>query len=203
TNTFSVNMDQDSLAAVQVITGAMEAKYNAVGSIQNLITTSGSDDLHFDISFYTRPKALQTFRGSQSPAIYEGARIYDQTPQPPSKTYQASFHVSGPIIKHQLWYAAGVELDYNSTVQPAGPPLNQQAPNRVTKDAFPRLKLTWAPSTQHKFMIEALGDPTYFDYENNNTSTANTTEPLASVGRFQGGWKAISEWDYFISQNVD
>src|SRR5215813_1442690 len=98
TNTFSVNMDQDSLAAVQVITGAMEAKYNAVGSIQNLITTSGSDDLHFDISFYTRPKALQTFRGSQSPAIYEGARIYDQTPQPPSKTYQASFHVSGPII---------------------------------------------------------------------------------------------------------
>jgi len=203
TNTFSANVDQDSLAAIQVITGAMEAKYNAIGSIQNLITTSGSDDLHFDISFYTRLKQLQTFHGSQSQYIYEGFKLYDPTPQPPSKTYQGNFHISGPIIKHQLWYAAGVELDWSSTVQPSGLPIGVQAPNRVFQDAYPRLKLTWAPTTQHKFMIEGIGDPTYIDYENNATSTANTTEPLASTGRFQGGWKSIAEWDYFISQNVD
>src|SRR5947199_385535 len=54
TNTFSANINQDSLAEIQVLTGGFEAKYNALGGIQNLVTNSGSDDLHFDVGFYTR-----------------------------------------------------------------------------------------------------------------------------------------------------
>jgi len=204
TNTFSANIGQDSLAAVQVITSGMEAKYNAPGSIINLITLSGSDDLHFGVSFYTRPKGLQTFhtQGSNNQP-FEGPRIIDHTPQPPSNVYQGNFNIGGPIIKHQLWYNVGAQLDYSSTVQPAGPPLNRQAPNRVFQDIFPQGKLTWAPSSQHRLMVEALADPTYIDYENNNASTANTTAPQAANGRFQGGYKVLSEWDYFINQNFD
>lgn len=204
TNTFSANIGQDSLAAVQVLTSGFEAKYNALGSIINLITNSGSDEYHFNISFYARPRQLQTFQTSgSSGATYELSRIYDPTPQPPSKTYQANFNVGGPIIKHQLWFNVGAEIDYNSTVNPPGPPLNRLAPNRVFQDIFPQGKLTWAPSSQHKLMIEALGDPAYIDYENNGGATANTTEPIASVGRFQGGYKVLGEWDYFITQNFD
>jgi hypothetical protein len=204
TNTFSANINQDSLAAVQVITSGFEAKYNAVGSIINLITLSGSDDLHFSTSLYSRPKGLQTFhtQGSNNQP-FEGARLIDQTPQPPSNIYQGNFNIGGPIIKHQLWYQGGVQLDYNSTVQPAGPPLNRQAPNRVAQNIFPQGKLTWAPSSQHRLMVEALADPTYIDYENNNSFTANTTAPQASVGRFQGGYKVLSEWDYFITKSFD
>src|SRR5215472_13597999 len=78
TNTFSSNINQDSLAAVQVITSGFEAKYNAVGSIINLITNSGSDDLHFNVSFYTRPKQLQTFQTSgASGRTFELARVFD------------------------------------------------------------------------------------------------------------------------------
>jgi hypothetical protein len=204
TSTFSANINQDSLAAVQVITSGMEAKYNALGSIINLITNSGSDDLHFNVSFYTRPKQLQTFQTSgNSGRTFEGARIFDTTPQPPSNVYQGNFNIGGPIVKHQLWYQFGVELDYSTTVQPAGPPLNKQAPLRVFQNAYPQGKLTWAPSSQHKLMIEVLGDPTYIDYEANNGATANLREPIASQGRFQGGYKVLGEWDYFINQNVD
>jgi hypothetical protein len=204
TNTFSANIGQDSLAVVQVITSGFEAKYNAVGSIINLITLSGSDDLHFGLSFYTRPKGLQTFhtQGTNNQP-FEGARLIDQTPQPPANVYQGNFNVGGPIIKHQLWYNVGAQIDYSTTVQPAGPPLNKQAPLRVFQDIFPQGKLTWAPSSQHRLMVEALGDPTYIDYENNNASTANNTAPQAANGRFQGGYKVLSEWDYFMNQNFD
>src|SRR5215468_7329078 len=114
TNTFSANVGQDSLAVVQVITSGFEAKYNAVGSIINLITLSGSDDLHFGVSFYTRPKGLQTFhtQGSNNQP-FEGPRIIDHTPQPPSNVYQGNFNIGGPIIKHQLWYNVGAQLDYS------------------------------------------------------------------------------------------
>jgi outer membrane receptor protein involved in Fe transport len=204
TNTFSANIGQDSLAAVQVITGGFEAKYNALGSIINLITNSGSDELHFIVSFYTRPKQLQTFQTSGSAgATYEGARIFDTTPQPPANVFQGNFTIGGPIIKHQLWYSFGAQLDYSTTVQPSGPPLNKQAPLRVFQDIFPQGKLTWAPSSQHRLMIEALADPTYIDYENNNGTSANNTEPIAALGRFQGGYKILGEWDYFINQNID
>jgi hypothetical protein len=204
TSTFSANINQESLAAVQVITSGLEAKYNALGSIINLITNSGSDDLHFNVSFYSRPKQLQTFQTSGAAGrTFEGARIFDTTPQPASNVYQGNFNIGGPIIKHQLWYQFGVELDYSTTVQPAGPPLNKQAPLRVFQDIYPQGKLTWAPSSQHKLMIEALGDPTYIDYEANNGTSANNTEPIAAQGRFQGGYKVLGEWDYFINQNVD
>ncbi len=204
TNTFSANINQDSLGAVQVLTSGFEAKYNALGSIINLITLSGSDDLHFGISFYTRPKKLQTFhtQGANNQP-FEGPRLIDLTPQPPSNVYQGNFNIGGPILKHQLWYQVGAELDYSTTVQPAGPPINKQAPLRVFQDIFPQGKITWAPSSQHRLMVEALGDPTYIDYENNNASTANTTAPQAANGRFQGGYKVLSEWDYFINQNFD
>src|SRR5260370_12473230 len=52
-------------------------------------------------------------------------------------------------------------------------------------------------------MIESLGDPTYIDYENNNSAIANNTEPIAANGRFQGGYKVLGEWDYFVNQNFD
>ncbi len=204
TNTFSANINQDSLAAVQVITSGFEAKYNALGSIINLITNSGSDELHFNISFYSRPKQLQTFQtAGASGRTFELQRVFSDTPQPASNVFQGNFNIGGPIIKHQLWFQFGAELDYSTTVQPAGPPINKQAPLRVFQDIFPQAKLTWAPSSQHRLMIEALGDPTYIDYENNNSGTANNTEPIAANGRFQGGYKVLGEWDYFITQNVD
>src|SRR6266851_376959 len=204
TNTFSANINQDSLSAIQVITSGMEAKYNSLGSIINLITLSGSDELHFGVSFFTRPKQLQTFQTSgASGATYELSRIFDPTPQPASNVFQGNFNIGGPIIKHQLWYQVGAELDYSTTVQPVGPPINKQAPLRVFQDIFPQGKLTWAPSGQHRLMIEALGDPTYIDYENNNSAIANNTEPIAANGRFQGGYKVLGEWDYFINQSMD
>jgi hypothetical protein len=202
TNTFSANINQDSLAEVQVLTGGFEAKYNTLGSIQNLVTNSGSDDLHFDVSFYTRTQATQDFYVNGA-NLFDGPRPFSGQNAPPLASYAASANVNGPIIKHKLWYSLGLEWDRATAVQPSGPPLNIQAPNRVFADWFPRAKLTWAPNANHKLTLEGMGDPTKIDFANNNTARANTDQNLAAIAQNQGGWKGIAEWDYFATPDVN
>lgn len=202
TNTFSANLNQETISSVQVMTGAMQAKYNALGSVQNIITKSGSDEFHLDVVYFVRPKQLQSFH-TGGPQFYDYEQPYNRVQQPPNQVHQVGISASGPILRHQLWYSASFEFDYSSRVTPLGPPLNRQAPNRVFQDIYPQLKLTWAPAAKHRLIFQGLGDPTTIDYENNSGTTANVETPLASAGRFQGGWKGISEWDYFITNNLD
>jgi Carboxypeptidase regulatory-like domain/TonB-dependent Receptor Plug Domain len=202
TNTFSANINQDSLAEIQVLTGGFEAKYNALGGIQNLVTNSGGDQFHLDVSTYIRTNQTQDFFGT-GPNLYNGVRPFAGADQPPTQNYDSSINVNGPILKHKLWYSAGLEWVHTSAVQPAGPPLNVQAPNRVANGYFPRMKLTWAPNENHKVTLEGMGDPLAFDYVNNSGNQANQVTPLAAVTQWQGGYKAIGEWDYFVTPNVN
>lgn len=201
-NTFRGNWQFDAAAQIQVLTGGFEAKYNAIGSITNIITRSGSDEFHFDITGYWQPSALQSFlpAGRQS---YDELRPYADDPKPAADSYEVSMTADGPIIKHKLWFSTSFRYSYATTVQPAGPPLNKQAPNRLAKVYQPRAKLTWAPSASHRIMVQFLADPTKFDFVNNNGSAANTNEPLAAQTQNQGGWHIMGEWDYFISRNLD
>ncbi len=202
TNTFRGNWQFDATDSIQVITGGMEAKYNAIGAVTNLITRSGSDELHFNVSGFYRPDFLTDFNaaGRQS---FDGTRPFSIDPKPPSKDYDVSFVVDGPIIKHKLWYSASFRYAVSQALQPPGPPLNMQAPTRVSTIYQPRLKLNWAPSASHRIIASVFGDPTKFDFVNNNGSQANIAEPLAAFTQNQGGWHVMAEWDYFISQVLD
>src|SRR5712691_6352864 len=202
TNTFSANLKQDSLATVQVLTGGFEAKYNALGAIQNLITNSGGDDFHFDVAFYTQQKSLQDFYVN-GPNLFNGPRPFSGSDAPPISRYSASVNFNGPVIKHKLWYSAGLEWDRTSAVQPSGPPLNVQAPTRVFANWYPRAKLTWAPTDSDRIMFEGLGDPTTIDFVDNTSSLANSKDVLSQDAQLQGGWKAITELDHFFTPNID
>lgn len=202
TNTFRGNWQFDATDAIQVITGGMEAKYNSIGAVTNLITRSGSDELHFNVSLFYRPNFLTDFNapGKQS---FDGDRPFAEDPKPPSKDYDVSFIVDGPIVKHKLWYSASFRYSVGNAIQPPGPPLNMQAPTRVSTILQPRLKLNWAPSSSHRLIGQFIADPTTFDFVNNNTSQANVAEPLAAFTQNQGGWHVMAEWDYFASERLD
>ncbi len=202
TNTFRGNWQFDAAQSIQVITGGMEAKYNAIGAVTNLITRSGSDELHFNVTGFYRPDFLTDFNapGRQS---FDGTRPFATDAKPPSEDHEVSFVVDGPIIKHQLWYSASFRYSVATASQPPGPPLNMQAPNRVSTIFQPRLKLNWAPSASHRLIAQFLADPTTFDFVNNNGAQANTAEPLAAFTQNQGGWHVMTEWDYFVSEALD
>jgi hypothetical protein len=176
----------------------MEAEYNALGGIINLITNTGSDEWHVDSSFYINNAKFSAGAqyGSQ---LYNGIRDYSGIAPPPRQSYQANLNAGGPLLKRRLWFNASVEYDYTESSVPAGPPLNVQHPSRIFQSVYARLKLTWAPSTRHRISLSASADPAFIT----NTQQSNTLLGVAESYQRQGGVFAIASWDYFHSQNLN
>lgn len=199
-NTFSLNLNFDSIESLQIITGGMEAQYNTPGGIINVISTRGSDEFHADASVYGNhyKLSLPNQFGSQ---FYDYTKPFVDTPRPPTQSYDLNANVSGPLIKHTLWFAGGFQYSNNQSSQPAGPPLNVQAPNRVSNTYLGRLKLTWAPVTQHRLTASAVTDPATFDFVAFNGPGANTTTPLAATRQNQGSLASNLTWEFFPAES--
>jgi len=198
TNTFSANINFESLGSIEVLTGGMEAQYNSLGGVINLVTNGGSDRLHVDASVYVNNAAFSA--GNQYGAqLYDAARPFSTMPRPPAQDYQANLVVGGPILKQRLWYDVALEYDYTERAIPAGPPLDVQHPARRFDGFLGRLKLTWAPSDQHRVTLSASADPAFIS----NLNQSNTGLGVTENHQNQGGVFAIVQWDYFKSEHVN
>ncbi len=198
TNTFSANINFDSVSSEQVLIGGMEAEYNSMGGVINLITAAGGDELHIDSSFYVNNGSFSN-SNQFGPQLYYGVKPFDTTPRPASQSYQGNLNVGGPILKHKLWFNASVEYDYTESSNPAGPPLNVQHPSRRFQSIYIRGKLTWAPSDKHRLTLSLSADPAFID----NVDQSNGELAIAEDYQKQGGVFTILQWDYFKSQNVN
>ncbi len=200
-SSFSANINFDSIASVEVITGGMEAQYNSMGGVINLITNGGSDEWHVDSSLYINNQAFSA-KGQFGPQSFNGVTDFSRVKPGPTQGYQANINVGGPIVKHRLWFNLSLEYDYRDSSTPAGPPLNVQAPPRQFQSVYARFKLTWAPNDKHRFTLSASADPAFI--KNVDTGVAANSE-LAQAQNYQrqGGIFAILQWDYFINQNIN
>lgn len=201
TNLSTATLSFDSIASVQVLTGGMEAQYNSLGGVFNVITATGSDQFHLDSSFYGTHYRLSapSNYGSQ---ISSGYRPFAENNRPPTQSAQANLSVSGPIVKHSLWFNVSFEYNNSQASVPAAPPLIIQAPNQISIGYYTRAKLTWAPSMEHRLTLSMLTDPARVDYLNFNTAVANRTSPLAASRQNQGGILANFAWEYFPADNI-
>jgi hypothetical protein len=198
TQTFSANINFDSIASVDVITGGFEAQYNALGGIINVITAGGSDEWHVDSSIYISNDKF-SYGSQYGSQLYNGETPLSRIKPAPTQSYQANINVSGPIIKHRLWFQASYEFRYNESSTPAGPPLNLQAAPRRFISHYARLKLTWAPNDKHRLTLSASADPATID----NVSAANGRLPIAQRRQDQGGVFAIFQWDWFVNKDIN
>jgi hypothetical protein len=202
TNTFSANFQQDSLESVNVTTGGFEAKYNALGSIIAVQTRRGSNEFHGAASAYWAPSELVDYTtfGAQT---YEGGKAWDFSKQRPTQgRYELNLTAQGPIIKNHLFFNAGIQYQRTLAAQPAGPPRFVQAPSRVFEAYYLLGGITFVPVDNHRIHTEFFGDPTTIDYENNNAASANQTTPYSQAGRFQGGYRATTEWAWQANKHV-
>lgn len=199
-NTFSVNLNFDSIESLQVITGGMEAQYNAMGGIINVISSPGSDEFRVDSSIYGNHYKLSA-PNQYGASYYDGAKPFSDVPRPPTSRYDGNINVSGPIMKHSLWFAASYQYTDARASQPAGPPLNVQAPGRHSITNLGRLKLTWGPNAQHRVTATTVVDPAIFDYVAFNGPAANNTVPLAATRQDQGSIAGNLIWEFFPAEN--
>jgi hypothetical protein len=200
-NTFSTNINFDSIDSIQVLTGGMEAQYNSMGGVINLITKGGSDEFHVDTSIYYNNQNLSASNNYGS-GLAQGFRPFDTTPNSPNSGLQANLSLSGPLIPTKLWFSGGVQYWTRASSQAPGPPLYQQSPAMQRLDIYPRLKLTFAPVTEQRFTVSLFGDPAHLDYIGNDQGGGNYSTPLASSRQNQGSISAVVSWDDFITTSL-
>lgn len=201
--TWSANINFDSVASEEVLTGGMEAQYNALGAVVNLITAAGADEWHVDTSFYANNSVFSAPQ-KYGPQLYHGFRYFDDTPAPPTDSYQANLNVGGPLLKHRLWWNASLEYLYEEFSQPAGPPLNIQHPAYFRHQILARGKLTWAPNDRHRLTLSVSADPAFLNnVDGRYYGASNFQRGNSEDKQDQGGVFATLQWDYFRSQNIN
>lgn len=196
-NTFSANFNFDAIAQVDTLLLAVDAQYNSLGGIINLVTKRGSNKWHVDASFYMQHQSLAA--GARAGAqLYEG-RLSDQSdPRPPNARYQVNLNLSGPIVKDKLWFYLSTEFVHTLSAVVPGPPLNSQHVPREFYGIYPRLKLTWAPAAKHRVELSFNSDPAFIY----NQQQQNTYTNEAEWNQQQGGGFGILNWDWFIRDNL-
>ncbi|HMU39543.1 MAG TPA: TonB-dependent receptor [Pseudomonadota bacterium] len=200
--TFSANFNFDAIGQMDLLLLAVDAQYNSLGGVINLVTKSGSDKLTIDSSFYINHQSL-SLGGRAGNQLYEG-RLLDQTdPRPPVASYQANLNIGGPIVKQKLWFYLSTEYRYRINSVMPGAPLNSQHPPLERHDLYARLKLTWAPSARHRLNLSVNADPTWLtNIRNIDGSQTNAYTPEADYFQNQGGVFGILNWDYFATDNL-
>jgi hypothetical protein len=199
TSTFAMNLTFDSTQAVDVITGGMDAEYNALGGVINVISRGGSDDFHSLASVYANHQKLSA-QGSFGTNLYEGMQPFNETKVGPTQSYEASLNVGGPIIRRKLWYGFTYEFDYtgSSPVKstPLGvPPYDIQHPARTYLGHALRLKLAYAPLPGHRVWLSASADPASIS----NGTGGNSSLGVAESHQNQGGVFSVLGWEWAMS----
>ncbi len=200
--TFTQNLTFDMIESIDVLTGGMEAQYNAMGGVINVITKGGSDSFHSNASLYANHHKLSA-KGNYGPNVYDGRQPFNDTESGPNQGYQANVNVGGPIIKRRLWYSASYELrsSESSTVKsvPLGvAPFNIQHPPQTRLGHLFLGKLAFAPSAKHRLTLTASAAPLAV----NNAAGGNHHLGVAESRQNQRNIFTVAAWDWYLRDNV-
>jgi hypothetical protein len=96
-----LNLPQDAVQEFQSATGRFSAELGRSGSaVMNVVTKSGSNQLHGSAAFFERDKALQGL-----PATFD--RTLSTTP--PFRRQQYAGSIGGPVVKSKAWWFGAFE----------------------------------------------------------------------------------------------
>lgn len=101
----------DFIQEIEVITGGYQAEYGrATGGVVNVVTKSGSNDLHGSVFGYLQPGALvadSKFAPTEGTSIDAVSNLDYRT--------NVGFDLGGPIIKDKVWFYVGFAPRFDAT----------------------------------------------------------------------------------------
>jgi hypothetical protein len=190
-----------SVENFEVITGGLDAQYNSMGMIENVVTKSGSNKLTYDASLVVQPTFL-----SASPAYpaaqpsYIGNFVSSSQPSPAKWFYSPALNVGGPLKKDKLWYYFSVQLNRNHSEIPLQTPFTpfEDRPSFTVSD-LARAKLTWQATAKDRASLA-------FDWDHNSISNWNAgfnngTESSESQ-ILRSGFFVTSNYDHNFTDNL-
>ncbi len=175
------NLTYEFIEEVQVKTGGYEPEFaGALGGVVNVITKSGSNQLHGGLLFNYQTDA---FYGKPKVGIY-GAGAIDEFDY-----YDFGLNVSGPIIKDKLWFFVGGTPSFRHTYYEQ---TNSWTDETRTFDEpnntyYFSGKLTFEPTPGQKITVSAFGDPLKATLNNPGTLRDFDTWELYAPSKRSGG----------------
>jgi hypothetical protein len=200
TNTFTKNITYESMGSVDVLTGGMDAEYNAIGGVINVVTKGGGEAFHATASVYANHSDLSA-SGNYGTNLYELKQPFNDLESGLTRSGQVAVNVGGPVLANKLWFSATYELFLSETAQVKGPPLgvppyNIQHPSETSANHLGRLRLHWVPSLNNRVWVNLMADPGSF----NNTANGNSRLGVAENHQDQGGGFVMLGWEWLGSQ---
>ena len=174
--TSSALINSDSIEQFAVSVGAMDAEYNSLGLVQNMVTRSGGNKFIVDASVILQPAWVNngTRYPSRSP-VQNDRLLYDDRPLPERLFYQAVLNLGGPIIKDKLWFWTSFQFNFNRLTVPV-----VEQPFYGIKSSYDRyldqvlylgrVKLTWQATKSTRVSFSYSTD--FNDIVNAGTSSA-------------------------------
>jgi outer membrane receptor protein involved in Fe transport len=173
----------DAIEEIEVLSLGAPAEYgNVTGAVFNVVTRQGTNDWHGDANYYFQSDGLtdrnttaeEECRGSddEEACLAAGGRPFHR-----EKFHDATFQLSGPILKDKLWFFASYQFQTDGK-SPAG-----IDPRFFTDERAHRVfaKLNWQLSPKHKFALGYHND--YYDLPFTPTANAAPSTVQLNYGQ--------------------
>ena len=201
TNTFTKNLTFESMGAVDVMTGGMDAEYNALGGVINVVTKGGGEDFHATTSIYANHSDLSA-SGNFGPNLYEYKQPFNDTESGPTQSGQLAVNVGGPILQAQ----ALVQRLLRAVHQRGGAGQGPAAGRAPLQHPAPLRDLGEPPGPPAAELRPHLQQPGLA--ERDDAIPASSTTPTGATARLgvaenhqdQGGGFALLGWEWLGSQ---
>jgi hypothetical protein len=204
TLTFSANLNFDSIQEVEVLTGGLDAEYNALGGIINVVTKSGSNNFEMDASYYVNNKTLSPEKQFSNDSL--GGELKEQNLSTTiNASSEANINFGGPIIKDKLWYYASFSKSSNVSTVDIQAPFFAPHPALDVNAFAARLKLTYQVNQNNTITLSGNTDPAQFaNFTQNTQRFVDAEDPNnnAELRRVQGGFFATARLDSVLNENL-
>jgi hypothetical protein len=183
----------------EVITGGLDAQYNALGMVENVVTKSGSNKFTYDVSLILSPafsNAKAQYASDQSAST--GNYLESTGKQAETSFYSPLVAFGGPIVKDRLWFYASGQWNISARETPLTINGVQENRPKDTHTRMGRLKLTWQPTDKDRVSFAVNVDNNIIS---NNISNSSTS-PEAESKIDRGGAFFIVNYDHNFTDNV-
>ena len=146
-----VNVNYDAVEEVRIVALGSRAEYGSFsGAAIDVVTKSGSNDLHGSAAFYSKLGSVasnQPAPGEDLGAPFLHVNEGDLLAGEIKTDWEASATVGGPIVKDKLWFFGAFNYLRGTSVPPLSS-LNSESWGR-----YADLKLSAAPFTSHRAFV--------------------------------------------------
>ena len=184
-------MPYDIIEEVQVVKSAKPAEIPYQGGLFNMITSSGSNDLHGNLGGFFTDKALQSSNAEDLREEFDVASTNEIV-----KGYEVTASLGGRIIRDKLWWFASARQD-SSTNRVWG--FEKEIDNSITGLSG---KLTYQANDDHRVTFNATGWDQHVSHFFFGFAPNLALDEYAASDRPIDGWLYGGRWSGVLNENV-